>query len=140
TSEQVTVVVSKGDIPAGTSMDTLIAHGDFTTESVPAKTEVAGAVTALEQLKGRVSSVPILAGEQIPAARLQGSTDLPGGALGIPKGDEAVTLQLDAQRAGNGTIARGDHVTVFGTFRGVGSTGTAAEQDVTLALVPDVKV
>jgi pilus assembly protein CpaB len=74
-------------------------------------------------------------------ARLQGSTELPGGAIGIPAGYEAVTVQLDPERAGNGTVQRGDHVTVFGTFRGVSAPGGGTGQaDVTVALVPDVKV
>src|SRR2546421_3419238 len=92
---QVTVVVSKRDIPAATNLDTLIAGGAFTSEAIPRTDEVQGAVTSLEQLKGRRTSVPILAGEQIPVARLQGSTQLPGGTFGIPTGFEAMTLQLE---------------------------------------------
>ena len=103
---QATVVVSKKDIPTGTSFDTLIAQGAFTTETIPRKTEVQGAVTSLEQLKGRRTSVPILAGEQIPMARLQGSTALPGGAFGIPTGYEAMTLQLDSAPSFRGTFKR----------------------------------
>jgi pilus assembly protein CpaB len=138
---QVTVIVSKEDIPANTVLDTLITKGAFTQETIPKTTEVAGAVTSLEQLKGGVTSVPILAGEQIPVARLQGSTQLPGGAIGIPAGFEAVTLQLDLQRAGDGTMQRGDHVTVFGTFRGVNTAGAINGQgEVTSSLVPDVKI
>jgi pilus assembly protein CpaB len=138
---KVSVIVSKKDIPAGSTMDSLISEGAFTQQAISESTEVDGAVTSLEQLKGRVTSVPILAGEQIPVARLQGSTELPGGAIGIPAGYEAVTVQLDPERAGNGTMQRGDHVTVFGTFRGVSAPGGVSGQtDVTVALVPDVKV
>src|SRR5437899_7755342 len=83
---QVTVIVSKKDIPAATNLDTLITAGTFTTETIPKASEVQGAVSSLEQLKGRRTSAPVLAGEQIPAARLQGSTALPGGTFGIPTG------------------------------------------------------
>src|SRR5947208_16801113 len=50
---QVTVVVSKRDMPAATNLDTLIAGGAFTSEAIPRTDEVQGAVTSLEQLKGR---------------------------------------------------------------------------------------
>jgi pilus assembly protein CpaB len=131
---QVTVVVSKKDIPTGTSLDTLIGQGAFTTETIPQKTEVQGAVTSLEQLKGRRTSVPILAGEQIPMARLQGSTALPGGAFGIPTGYEAMTLQLDSARIVGGLIRTGDHVSLYATFQ------PPVTKYETITLVPDVRV
>ena len=113
---QVTVIVSKKDLPAGTSMDGVISQGDLTTETIGSKTEVTGAITSVVQLKGRVTSTPILAGEQIPVARLQGSTSLPGGAIGIPTGFEAVTIQLEAQRMVGGALHPSDHVTIYGSF------------------------
>ncbi|MFN2545510.1 MAG: Flp pilus assembly protein CpaB [Actinomycetota bacterium] len=138
---EISVIVSKADIPAGSRMDSLIDSGSFTSQSIPRTAVVDGAVTSLQQLRGRVTSVPILAGEQIPAARLQGSTELPGGAIGIPTGFEALTVQLDPERAGDGTVQRGDHVTVFGTFRGVSAPHSQTGQmDVTATLVADVKV
>ena len=137
----VEVIVSKQDIPAGTNMDTLIAEGAFTQQTIPESTLVEGAATSLKQLDGRVTSVPILTGEQIPVARLQGSEELPGGTIGIPDGYEAVTIQLDPERVGDGTIQRGDHVTVFGTFRGVAAQGSpSGGADMTVSLVPDVKI
>jgi len=74
---QVSVIVSKKDLPAGTSMDTVISQGDLTTETIGAKTEVTGAITSVVQLKGRVTSTPILAGEQIPLqARMMTISDI----------------------------------------------------------------
>jgi pilus assembly protein CpaB len=131
---QATVVVSKKDLPAGTSMDAVISQGDLTTATIPAKDEVAGAVTSAEQLKGRVTNTPILAGEQIPVARLQGSTSLPGGTIGIPAGYEGVTLQLEAQRMVGGQIHASDHVAIYGSF------APPVSPTVTVTLVPDVKV
>src|SRR5947208_6481831 len=55
---QVTVIVSKKDIPAATNLDTLITAGTFTTETIPKASEVQGAVSSLEQLKGRRTSAP----------------------------------------------------------------------------------
>jgi len=131
---QVTVIVSKKDIPAATNLDTLIATGTFTTETIPVKSAVTGAVTSLEQLKGRRTSVPVLAGEQIPVARLQGSTALPGGSFGIPTGYEAVTLSLEATRIVGGIVQTGDHVSLYATFQ------PPVNPYETVTLVADVRV
>src|SRR5213593_3829260 len=130
----VTVIVSKQDIPTGTDLDTLISSGAFTQTSIEEKDQVQGAVTSLEQLKGRRTAVPILAGEQIPIARLQGSTELPGGALGIPSGFQAMTVQLETQRIVGGVVHAGDHVAIYGSFQ------PPVSPNVTVTLVPDVKV
>lgn len=131
---EVTVIVAKKDIPAGTSMDSLIEEGAFTTRTIPEAAQISGAVTSLQQLKGHRSGVPILAGEQIPEARLQGSTELPGGAIGIPDGYEAMTIELESQRMVGGLMHGGDHVTVYASF------SPPVSSDVTVTLVPDVKV
>jgi pilus assembly protein CpaB len=136
--KQVEVIVSTVDIPAGTRLDDMISGGSFATSTFPEGDLVRGVVTTLDELHGRVTSTPILAGEQISTARLQGSTTLPGGSLGIPDGFEGVTIPLDTSRAAGGEVRRGDHVTVFGTFQDVG--GTNGTGDVTVALVPDVRV
>ena len=136
--ERVAVIVSKTDIPAGTRLDDLITEGSFTTVSVPEDAVVTGAVTSLSQLKGRVTSTPVLAGEQIPTARLRGSTRLPGGTLGIPDGFQAVTVPLEASRVVGGGIRSGDHVTVYATFTDMGGQGSL--DDVTVTVVPDARV
>ena len=60
-----------------------------------------------------------LTGEQIPVARLQGSTSLPGGAIGIPTGYEAVkkgfragdtVVNIEPERATVGVTAPADGV------------------------------
>jgi len=131
---QVAVIVSKKDIPAATNLDVLISSGVFTSETIPKTDMVQGAVTSLEQLKGRRTSVPILAGEQIPVARLQGSTALPGGTFGIPVGYEAMTLSLDPTRIVGGLVQTGDHVSLYAAFQ---PPVTSYE---TVTLVPDVRV
>jgi Flp pilus assembly protein CpaB len=64
------VVVSKVDIPAGTDMDRLIKDDQFRFILVLQDAAVDGAVTSVDQLSGRHNSVKILAGEQIPVARI----------------------------------------------------------------------
>lgn len=129
----VAIVVAKEDIPASTDLDPLIDEGMFETRTVLRDDMVQGAVTDVYQLRGQRTAYPILAGEQIAAARLQGELQAAGGLLGIPEGHEAVTVSLDAPRAVAGALGDGDDVTIYATFDNVAAS-------VTIVLVPQVQV
>ena len=141
----VPVVVSKVDIPARTDLDQLIKNEQFTRIEVPQDAVVDGAVTSVDQMSGKSNSVAILAGEQIPIARISGT--VPGGALAIPEGMEAINVSLDASRAVAGAIQTGDQVSIYSTFKDVSldasgtTTGRAAQSEsVTVVLVPTAEV
>jgi pilus assembly protein CpaB len=108
------VVVSKVDLPARTDLDQMIKDDQFRIIQVPVGVVVDGAITSVDQLAGKSNSEAILAGEQIPAARISGN--VPGGALAIPEGMEAITVSLDASRGVAGAINTGDHVVIYGTY------------------------
>jgi pilus assembly protein CpaB len=129
----VSVVVSKQDIAPNTNLDLLIDQNVFRTKSVPSDDVVKDAVTDVYQLRGQRAAYPILAGEQIPAARLQGKLQAPGGLLGLPEGDQALGLSLESQRVVGGILQQGDHVTVYGNFDGPNG-------QITRTLVPDALV
>lgn len=136
---QVEVVVSKVDLPAGADLDDAIAEGSFSTATVAEDDVIEGVVSDLEDLEGRVTRYPILAGEQISTARLQGSAEqLPGGVLGIPQGFEAISVALDTPRVIGGALQAGDHVTVFANFTQGGQSNVLTP--VTVNLVPDAQV
>lgn len=116
TGEMLAVVVSKVDIPANTDLNVLIQEDQFKIIQIPEVAVVEGAVTSVDQLRDKTNSLAILAGEQIPVARIQGEGTVPGGALGIPNGHEAITVSVDAPRAVAGAIGVGDNLTVYGTF------------------------
>jgi pilus assembly protein CpaB len=156
-TDLVTVVVPKQDIPSGTRLDDVIAAGQFTTQQVPPDAVVQGAATDLTQLQHRTTSTFILAGEQITAARLRGSTTATGGVLGIPPEHEALTIQLEPQRVPGQVVQPGDHVSVYATFDDVeliqgsallafvrgNAEGSSEKQEVgdfTVKLVPDAQV
>lgn len=134
----VPVVVTKVDIPARSDLDQLIGDDQFKIIQVPASVVVDGAVTSVDQLAGKNNSVAILAGEQIPVARISGN--VPGGALAIPEGMEAITVSLDASRGVAGAINAGDHVTIYSTFRDAPAKGAAANETVTVVLVPTAEL
>jgi Flp pilus assembly protein CpaB len=129
----VDVLVSRQDIAAGEELDPLIEQGAFVVRSVRQDDLVQGVITDVYQLRGQRSAYPILAGEQISAARLAGPLQAAGGTLGIPEGYQAASLTLEAQRSVAGAIRKGDHVEVFGTF-------ARASGDVTLVVIPDALV
>jgi Flp pilus assembly protein CpaB len=133
----VQVVVSKVDLPARTGLDQLIKDDQFRIIQVPESVVVDGAVTSVDQLAGKSNSVAILAGEQIPVARVSGN--VPGGALAIPEGMEAITVSLDASRGVAGAINSGDHVTIYSTFKEAPTKG-AEKETVTVVLVPTAEL
>jgi pilus assembly protein CpaB len=133
----VSVVVSEVDIPPRTDLNTLIRDDLFRTIQVPEAAYVDGAITSVDQLADKNNAVAILAGEQIPAARISGNVQ--GGALSIPEGMEALTVSLDAPRGVAGLINTGDHVTVYSTFKEVARKDGSTET-VTVVLVPTVEL
>src|SRR2546430_11483950 len=83
-AEQVAVIVSNVNIQPNTTLDPLISAGDFATLNVPTAAVVTGAVTDINQLRAQTTSQFIVAGEQIPTARLRGSEVQSGGPLHNP--------------------------------------------------------
>lgn len=136
TADLVSVVVATSDIAAGTDLTDAIADGAFRSISVPADVAVPGAITDVSELEGRATASAIVAGEQIPTARLEGT--VVGGTLGIPAQHEALTVALEAPRAAGGAIRKNDHVTVYGTFKGL--SDDASGGSATVVLVPNVEV
>ena len=129
----VEVLVSNQDIPAATELDPLIEQGAFVTQTVPANIVVQGVITDVYQLQGQRTAYPILAGEQISAARLAGPLQASGGTLGIPAGYQAASITLEPQRIVAGALQQGDHVEIFGTF-------TNKQTQVTRVVIPDALV
>lgn len=151
-----TVIVATQDIPAGTSLDDLVAKGGFKELSIPVDAVVQGAVSTVSQLRGQTTTAPIVANEQITTSSLSGGQQVQGGMLGISPGHVAVTVQLGTPQGVNGNIQRGDNVTVYATFQGAsiikgtiqqlitgGTAITSDRQDLpdfTVTLIPTVKV
>lgn len=154
------VIVATQDIPANTSLDTLIDSGAFKELNVPADALVSGAVTSLAELRGQTTTGPIVANEQLTTSNLSSGEQVQGGALGISKGHVAVTIKLNTPQGVNGNIQRGDNISVFATFTGASApivqgnlkqllnpTSTAAPAtvsqdlpDFTATLIPTVRV
>jgi pilus assembly protein CpaB len=133
----VSVVVSEVDIPPRTDLNLLIKDDLFRVIQVNEAAYVDGAITSVDQLADKNNAVAILAGEQIPQARITGNVQ--GGALSIPEGMEALTVSLDAPRGVAGLINTGDSVTIYSTFKEVARRDGSTET-VTVVLVPTVEL
>jgi pilus assembly protein CpaB len=136
----VPVLVSKVDIPANTDLNQLIKDDQFKIIQLPETALVDGAITSVDQLRDKHNSLAVLAGEQIPVARIEGQGTVPGGVLGIPAGHEAITVSVDAPRAVAGAVVAGDQLTVYGTFAGFSNPSGKKIPTMTTVLVPSAEV
>jgi pilus assembly protein CpaB len=132
----VNVIVASQDVPAGQELDPLIEDGIFITKAVDSQSLVPGVITDLYQLRGQRTAYPIIAEEQIVAARLAGPLQAGGGILGIPDGLQAASITLEPQRVVAGALRQGDHVEVFGTFTATGGAGAQT----TRVVIEDARV
>jgi Flp pilus assembly protein CpaB len=112
------VLVSNQDIPANTFLDPLIEENVFRSVEVDETAAVEGAVVSTDQLRGQTTTVPILANEQIPLARLSGG-EKQLSVIGVSKDHIGLTLRVDGPQGVGGSIRQGDNVTLFVTFDGV---------------------
>lgn len=93
--------------------------------AVPASAVAPGAVTDLSTLTGRVTSAPLLPGEQLLDGRMVDPASLlvPGTAP-VPEGMQEITIQLGPDRVVGGQLAAGDTVGVYVSFtEGAGHDG-----------------
>ncbi len=90
-----TVIVATQDIPANTSLNSLVESGGFKELAVPADAVVDGAITSLTELRGQTTTAPIVANEQLTSSNLSSGEQVAGGMLGISKGHVAAHDQAD---------------------------------------------
>jgi pilus assembly protein CpaB len=111
---RVKVLVTTTDVPAGTPASALTDKVKVT--AVPAKVAADGAVRTLKQLKGKVTTADLVAGEQLVRARFaaDGTATLTRTRRGVPEGFFGATVALDPEQALGGLVRPGDRVAVVG--------------------------
>ena len=127
----VPVLVVDEQVPAGTSVDDLA--GSVSTAQVPERLVAPGAVADLGAVAGLSTTVALLPGDQVVAARFADPTVQAAGGVGVPAGMQEVSLSLEPQRAVGGALAAGDQVAVYVTSGGADGgaapvTGLAVER------------
>lgn len=112
----VPVVVAAQDIAAGTRIDADMVL----LRSVPQSAVLDGAFGEVEQVVGKVTQIPLVAGEQVIASKLTGGEltlaefgDDPPLSLVVPEGMRAVSIQVSSLAGAGGLIRPGDYVDVI---------------------------
>jgi len=119
---KVSVLVAARDIPAGTSGAEVVGQHYLSTETVPRRTVVPGAVSGSDQLNNLVVTQQIFKGEQVTTRAFGTATEL--GIRAQLRGNErAFQLAGDANQLLAGTLKVGDHIDVVGAWK-VGVAGT----------------
>ena len=112
----VEVIAAKGTISARTSLAEAEQHGLLTTETLPEKSVPAEAIRSTAGLAGLVFSATVQPAQLVlrpmlvPAAQST-STDV----LPIPKGMQAITVEMCVAESLSGYITAGSDVSVYGT-------------------------
>jgi len=111
--DHVTVLVAKHEIPAGTAGAD--AAGDLSATEVPRRSVVPGAISSADEIKDKVATQTVFAGEQVTTNRFSPVAE--SGVQGQLKGTmRAFQIQGDGNQTLAGTLKDGDHVDVVATF------------------------
>lgn len=137
--QTVTVLMATADIPAGTTAQDAIAHGQLTPKSVVAQDQVPGALQATGDLDGTyVANAPLFQGQQVVSGMF-----VPSATTGVgPRlsgNYRAIEVPLDPNAMLYGTLKAGDHVDIVGTYT-VHSTNGGADTDISRIIARDVPV
>lgn len=113
--EVVDVLVVDRAIPRGTPASLL--GGSVRLEQVPLKVRAEGSVADLNVLADLVTSVDLVPGEQVVAARfITAESVAVREVVEVPSGSIAVTISLSPERAIGGALNPGDRVAIVGSF------------------------
>lgn len=115
----VPVYVVTDKIAAGTPSATVANSVEL--QKVPAKVKASDAVTKLNTVKGEVTSIDLLPGEQLVTSRFSKAVAT-STVKGVPAGLFGATFSLDPEQALGGQIRAGDHVAVVGLTQDPGTT------------------
>lgn len=115
----VPVYVVTDKIAAGTPAATVANSVEL--QKVPAKVKASDAVTKMSTVKGEVTSIDLLPGEQLVTSRFSKAVAT-STVKGVPAGLFGATFSLDPEQALGGQIRAGDRVAVVGLTQDPGST------------------
>ena len=114
--ENVSVVVAKKEIPAGTSGAEAASRGLLEVQQVPRRSVVPGAIAAPQDVQEKVATTTVYAGEQVTASRFQAPNQV--GVRGQLSGvSRAMQISGDANQTLAGTLRAGDRVDLLASLR-----------------------
>jgi pilus assembly protein CpaB len=116
-SGSVPVIVAAQDIPVRTQVTAAM----LTVKQVPADARHEKAFTGAEQLEGKVTNLPIAAGEQVLSTKFFARKEDSGLAFRIAPGKRAVSVNVNEVISTGGLIVPGDFVDVIAIFPPAGN-------------------
>ena len=119
----VPVVVAAQDIPVRTQ----VTAGMLTVKQVSADARHEKAFTGLEQLDGKVTNLPISAGEQVLSTKFFARKEDSGLAFRIAPGKRAVSVQINEVISTGGLVNPGDFVDVIVVLPPAANTGETSD-------------
>lgn len=128
----VPVVVAAQDIPVRTQVTPQM----LAIKQVPADARHEKAFTGIEQLNGKVTSLPISAGEQVLSTKFFARKEDSGLAFQVPPGHRAVSVSVSEVVTSGGLIVPGDYVDVISLFAGDNKT----TEDVASTVLQNIQV
>lgn len=114
--EPVEVLVVDEPIPAGTPV--VEAARSISTQLIPLAVRADNALDSLDPVRGLVTAVDLLPGEQVLAERFVEEQELAAlvREVPLPEGRLELTVGLNAERSVGGTLVPGDIVAVLSSF------------------------
>ena len=140
--QNVTVVVAKSAISAGSPVKELIDTGAFETRQVVQRDVVPGAYTSIDSLnKDLATAGPVTAGSQITPSMFTEGTSAPI-ASQISGTMRAIQVAYNPNRVLDGTLRSGDHVDIIVEFTVQASKNDSqySTQDAARVLMTNVQV
>jgi pilus assembly protein CpaB len=133
----VPVIVAATDIPVRTQITPQMLQ----VKEVAADARHPKAFTAVEQVTGKVTNLPIAAGEQVLSTKFFLRKEDSGLAFRVPPGRRAVSVSVNEVVTAGGLINPGDFVDVIGLFStNSGSGGSAQTQDTATIVLQNIEV
>lgn len=113
-TETVEVLQATEDIPVKTSVSELAGKVELV--KIPKSVQIPGALTSFEGLEGQVTTVALVAGDQLSEAKL-GKPESVKGPAALPDGMQELTIEIDGARFVGGAVKAGDRVGVFTSYQ-----------------------
>jgi pilus assembly protein CpaB len=141
--DSVSVLKATQNIAAGESYDAALSAGKISLQAVPQNQLNAGYQVDTTGLKGKFTSVPIFAGQQVISSQFGDAVQATATTLPIPKGMIAISVNLTDPDRVAGNVQNGSNVAIFVTGQLTATSGGASaggDTQSTRLLLPKVTV
>jgi Flp pilus assembly protein CpaB len=115
----ITAVVAKSDIPAGTTGQEMISKNLVALQPIPSKSFLATDLTSLQGLTDEVLSTQVLKGHAVSSTQLSAST----ASISIPQNEDAMSVSVAGAGDLAGYLQPGIHVDIYANITRTSSGG-----------------